>query len=146
MTEKQRDYLKYLEEISYRFDIDTAIKTMLDDDWKDHWQNVVPSYASECIAKTRSQILSTNPMAFSKRELEYAERSIIEKNLINIKPGDEVKIVNRTVIGRRCHEEAFHQGESLKVLDGLRQIGNQWCARIEKEGWFNILFLEKVTV
>lgn len=56
MTPKQRDFLLALEAEAKKLQIKTAIDEMLDEDWKDHWQNYVPEYASECIARTKVQI------------------------------------------------------------------------------------------
>ena len=81
-------------------------------------------------------------MFYSKKDI--LRKKIESSKLVSIKKGDKVKLVNCDALGYKCFEAARHAGEVLEVLDEPRQIGGSWCLRIEKEGWFDIIFLEKV--
>ena len=50
-----------------------------------------------------------------------------------------IQINGECFVGEYTTEERV-----LEVLDNPKQFGGAWCLRIEKEGWFDIVFLEKV--
>ena len=81
-------------------------------------------------------------MFYSQKEL--LRREIESIKLANIKKGDKVKITGCEALGLKCLEADRHKDEVLEVLDNPKQFGGAWCLRIEKEGWFDIVFLEKV--
>ncbi len=81
-------------------------------------------------------------MFYSKKDI--LKKEIESSKLATIHKGDKVKIVNCTALGYNCLEAERHKGEVLEVLDEPKQMGGGWCLKIEKEGWFDILFLEKV--
>ena len=81
-------------------------------------------------------------MFYSKKDI--LRKEIESSKLATIKKGDKVKIVNCDALGLNCLEAERHAGEVLEVLDEPKKIGGSWRLRIEKEYWFDIIFLEKV--
>ena len=67
MTLKQRDFLIVLDDAAKELKIKTVIDEMLYDDWREHYENYVPEYASEVISRAKKQILMTDPYALKRR-------------------------------------------------------------------------------